>query len=103
MATNAGVLFPKVITLSFAAMIGIGIAMLTFTSIGIENSKSKRGGKYRFLVIGLIGSIVWTIVFAWKFAQASGANKLMAAQGARLVARSTGAPSTNATLSGATS
>ena len=85
--------------LTFGMSIAMGIAMLTFMSIGIQNAKKKSGGKYGMQVLGLLLSLAWTMYFLWKMAKATGATQMMQAQGARMSAKimgtSGGAPATN--------
>ena len=75
---------PKVAVLSFGIGIFIGLAALTFMSVGIQNAKKRRGGNYRLQVLGLLLSLAWTMYFLWKMAKSTGAAQMMQAQGARM-------------------
>jgi hypothetical protein len=52
--------------------IAIGLSSIVFSSAGINNAKTKKGGAYRIQVMGLILAILWTLYFLWKIAKASG-------------------------------
>jgi len=84
MSTNGT---PQVAVLSFGMGIAIGLAVMTFMSIGISNAKKKKGGNYGMQVLGLILSLSWTLYFVWKMAKATGATQMIQAQGARLAGR----------------
>jgi len=75
--------------------IAIGVGMIAFSSIGIQNAKTRRGGKYGMQVIGLLLALAWTGYFLWHLAQAIGGDKVVAAQGARLMGRAGGPAATN--------
>ena len=81
MSTNG---VAQVAVLSFGLGIAIGLAMITLMSVGIQNAKRRRGGKYSLQVLGLLLSLAWTMYFLWKMAEATGATRIMQAQGARM-------------------
>ena len=94
MSTNAT---STVAVLSFGMGIAIGLSVMTFMSVGIQNSKKKSGGMYKIQVLGLLLSLAWTMYFLWKMAKATGAAQTMQAQGARMSAKimgTSGGPTT---------
>ena len=90
MSTNG---VAPVAVLSFGLGIAIGLAMITFMSVGIQNAKRRQGGKYSLQVLGLLLSLAWTMYFLWKMAKASGATQ--ARMFDRLMGRTGGGQVTN--------
>jgi len=75
---------PAVQCFGFAALIGLGLASIAVTSAGIANSSTKKGKSYYLQVLGLIASLIWTLLFTYKLIGKQTSDKLKAMWNARM-------------------